>query len=189
MSTQLVDAHRADLNYLIGFAQSDLFAIWEQQFGADPVSTVNGLIDVLPDLVDTYGSAATALGADWYEEMRADAGVIGRFAAVTAVLPDRARSVSLARWGVEPLFSATPDVATARSKVAGGLQRIIANADRATVTGSAVRDPRARGWRRAGSGKCGFCQMLIGRGAVYKEATAQFKSHDHCGCIGVPVWL
>src|SRR5450756_974958 len=49
-----------------------------------------------------------------------------------------------------------------------------------------VADRRARGWARAGTGRCDFCAMLIGRGAVYTEATANFETHDHCGCVAVP---
>jgi hypothetical protein len=30
--------------------------------------------------------------------------------------------------------------------------------------------------------------MLIGRGAVYSEATADFQSHDHCNCQAEPAW-
>jgi hypothetical protein len=30
--------------------------------------------------------------------------------------------------------------------------------------------------------------MLIGRGAVYSEAGADFASHDHCNCSAVPAF-
>jgi hypothetical protein len=30
--------------------------------------------------------------------------------------------------------------------------------------------------------------MLIGRGAVYSEATADFAAHDHCKCSAVPAF-
>lgn len=42
------------------------------------------------------------------------------------------------------------------------------------------------GWRRVGDGGCDFCDMLIGRGSVYKEDTAQFLSHDRCRCTAEP---
>jgi hypothetical protein len=90
--------------------------------------------------------------------------------------------------GRQPLYQAEPDFPTTLVKVAGGLQRIIANADRQTIQASSIADPGARGWAREGSGNCDFCAMLIGRGAVYTEATADFDSHDHCGCIAVPAF-
>lgn len=44
-------------------------------------------------------------------------------------------------------------------------------------------DPKARGWRRVASGRaCSFCLMLASRGVVYREDTADFQAHDHCGC-------
>lgn len=36
---------------------------------------------------------------------------------------------------------------------------------------------------------CGFCRLLIGRGAVYlSESTGAFQSHPLCTCVAVPVW-
>jgi hypothetical protein len=140
----------------------------------------------LPQLVAIYGSAAAALGADWYDDLREAAAVKGRFIAIPAELPDQGRTDSLAGWAVSPMFQAEPDKATTLVKTIGGVQRIIANADRDTIRVSSVQDRGARGWARAGTGNCDFCAMLIGRGAVYTEATADFESHDHCGCVAVP---
>jgi hypothetical protein len=184
----LTQAHRADLEQLTGLAASDLEVVW-RDFNSAVVAR-DSLLDVLPQLVETYGSAAATLAADWYDELRAAGGVPGRFVAVTAVLPDRGRTDALARWAVEPLFSAIPDRVSALAMASGGLQRIIANADRETVTASAVEDPRAAGWRRVGvAGDCGWCQTLVGRGAVYREATAKFLSHDRCRCSAVPQFI
>jgi hypothetical protein len=30
--------------------------------------------------------------------------------------------------------------------------------------------------------------MLLGRGAVYTEASADFEAHDHCNCGAAPAW-
>ena len=56
------------------------------------------------------------------------------------------------------------------------------------ATVSSTTDPKARGWQRVGVGECDFCSMLIGRGAVYSEATADFLSHDHCHCYAEPAF-
>lgn len=165
-------------------AEGDLRVLFREFTTAEGAR--DGLLDVLPRLVSLYGSAAATLGADWYDDLRDLAGVRGRFTAIPAELPDRGRMDALARWGVGPLFQAEPDFPTTLVKVTGGLQRIIANADRQTIQQSSVEDRRARGWARAGTGRCDFCQMLIGRGAVYTEATADFETHDHCGCVAVP---
>lgn len=183
----LTAAHRRDLAELTGLAQKDLTLIWAR-FNTAEIAR-DGLMEVLPRLVSIYGSAAATLGADWYDEMRDAAAVKGRFRAIPAELPDQGRTDALARWGVTPLFSATPDFASSLTLVSGGLQRIIFNADRESVTRSSVADPKASGWQRVGSGaSCEFCSMLLGRGAVYSEATADFLSHDHCNCGAEPVF-
>lgn len=183
----LARAHRRDLAELTGLAERDLVLIWAKFDSADVAR--DGLMEVLPRLVAIYGSAAATLGADWFDEMRDAAQVKGSFRAIPAELPDVDRTDALARWGVSPLFKAEPDFASALTLVSGGLQRIVADADRESITRSSVADPRARGWQRVGSGSsCEFCSMLLGRGAVYTEATAAFVSHDHCNCGSEPVW-
>ena len=184
VSRALVEAHHRDLRQLTNLAEADLRVIFEAFDAAEDARDV--LIETLPRLVNLYGSAAGALAADWYDDLRDLAEVRGTFAAFPAELPDLGRTESLARWGVKPLFGPEPDFATTLTKISGGLQMIVANVDRQTIQQSSVADRRARGWARAGSGRCDFCAMLIGRGAVYTEATANFETHDHCGCVAVP---
>jgi hypothetical protein len=183
----LARTHRRDVAVLTDLALRDLRKAWGQFDGA--TAARDGLQDVLPRLVALYGSASATLAADFYDDLRDQAEVKGRFRAIPAELPDEDRTDALARWGVSPLFRAEPDFESALTLVSGGLQRIIANADRHTITGSSVADPRARGWRRVGSGSsCDFCQMLLGRDAVYSEATADFEAHDHCNCGAEPAF-
>ena len=185
MSTALTKAHRRDLAELTGLAEKDLSLIWAQFDSADMAR--DGLMRVLPELVDVYGSAAATLGADWFDEMRDEAKVTGRFRAIPAELPDVGRTDALARWGVGPLFQAEPDFTTALAKVVGGLHRIVSDVDRQTVAQSSIADPKARGWQREVSAKaCEFCIMLAGRGAVFSESTADFESHDACSCSASP---
>lgn len=187
MSTTLVRAHRRDVEELLRLALADLNLVWREVTSADAAR--DALLDLLPALAATYGSAAATLGADWYDEMREAAEVPGRFRAIPAE-PEIERTDALARWGVGPLFSATPDFDAAKVLVAGGFQRLVADADRHTVLGSANADPRSKRWQRNTTGvSCEFCVMLAGRGAVYRTAdTADFKSHDHCDCLCVPVF-
>ena len=183
----LTAAHRRDLAELTGLARNDLTLIWREFNTA--TAARDGLIELLPRMVSIYGSAAATLGADFFDEMRDAAAVKGRFRAIPAELPDQGRTDALARWGVSPLFAAEPDYTSALTLVSGGLQRIISNADRQSVTGSSVIDSRAQGWQRVGAGaSCDFCSMLLGRGAVYSEATADFLTHDHCNCGAEPVF-
>ena len=184
MPPPLVEAHRRDLRLLVTQAERDLNILFRQFTTAD--EAVEALRDALPRFVAIYGAAAATLAADWYDDLREAAEVRGRFAAIPAELPDVGRTDALAGWAAGPMFAAEPDKATALSKVAGGLQRIVANADRDTIRVSSVQDRAARGWRREGSGGCTWCQILIGRGSVYSEASADFEAHDHCRCVAVP---
>lgn len=180
--------HRADLALLASLAIGDMNAAMAGEQTGDARVFRDTLADVLQSLVLIYADAAASLGADWYDELRDKAEVRGRFQAIVATLPDVGRTQSLAGWAVEPLFGATPNAATALTRAAGGLQKIVLDADRATVTGSSIADPQARGWQREGVGECRFCRMLIGRGAVYTEASVDFRSHDNCHCVGVPAF-
>ena len=185
----LVRAHRRDLAALTALAERDLVVAFRRFTSTDATKVRDALAAVLPGLTDLYGAAAAALAADWYDEMRDAQRVKGRFRAIPATLPDSGRTDALAGWAVAPLFQAEPDRATTLAKLGGGFQRIVANAARETVTGSAVADPKSRGWQRVGSGtSCEFCSMLLSRGAVYTEATAAFLSHDRCNCGAEPVW-
>lgn len=157
-------------------AQRDLQVLW---VGGDSAA----LAEVLSELVQTYGSAAGALSADWYDELRADVGVRPGF---TAVVPEPREPGTrvLLEWAAAQATSED----SFRSLVSGGIQRRITNYSRDVITTSAVRDPRARGWMRTGRGECGFCAMLVSRGAVYSKATVDFASHDHCKCGAAPAW-
>ncbi|HET7666550.1 MAG TPA: hypothetical protein VFK56_10870 [Mycobacterium sp.] len=161
------------------YANRDLAALWRQV--KDAAEAQVALHDILPALIATYGAAAATLAADWYDELRDKVGVGGRFRAIPADIPD-AGAHALVGWAA----TEAKDYSSFQTLIVGGMQRRIANFSRGTITGSAIADPKATGWQRTGSGECAFCSMLIARGAVYTEATADFASHDHCHCSAVP---
>ena len=166
---------------LARLAMNDMAALWRQVSNA--VEARIALQDVLPALIRTYGQAAASVAADWYDEARAAADVGGSFTAIPASLGDQGTD-ALALWASEK----GSDLTTIQTLVAGGLTRRISDWSRETVMGSSLADPQADGWQRVGVGECAFCQMLIGRGAVYSEDTADFASHDHCTCAAVPAF-
>lgn len=168
---------------LARLALNDMAAMWRQVSNA--VEARIAMQDVLPTLIRTYGQAAAAVAADWYDEARIAANVGGAFTAIPADIGDQA-SDALALWASEH----GTDLAAIRTLAEGGITKRIHTWSRQTVMGSALADPRADGWQRVGAGGCktGFCDMLIGRGAVYSEATADFAAHDHCKCAAVPAF-
>lgn len=161
-------------------AADDLRGLWRQVTNAEEAR--EALEDVLPLLVRTYGLAAGTVAADWYDDLRDELNVSGRFSAIVPAVDDQGADV-LARWGIAPLFGEEPDWTRAQVLVEGGLQRRIANGARETVRLSSIEDPQAQGWQRVASGGCSFCQLLAGRGTVYSEASADFASHDNCRCF------
>jgi hypothetical protein len=162
-------------------AHADLGVLWRSVRSAD--DAVDALHELLPDLVDTYGSAAAALAADFYDEIREVAQAPKRF---TAILPDPGDTGSheLVGWAAQE----ATDLDAFRTLIEGGMQRRIANASRDVITTSSIADPSARGWMRTGNGGCDFCAMLISRGAVYTEKTVDFASHDWCDCGAAPAF-
>ena len=162
-----------------------LSTVWD---GLPPSAAIQALFDLLPAVVDTWALAAGAFTADWYDNLREDNGIRGRFTATVPEAKDLGAE-ELARWAAQPINLDEPDFRLARSRAEGGLQRRITNVARETVMTSSIEDPQARGWQRvARSGGCAFCQMLAGRGIVYSEKSASFGAHDYCHCSAVPAW-
>lgn len=174
---------RSDTALLVRYAETDLTALWRQVKTAAEAETA--LRDVLPGLVDTYGAAAATVAANWYDDLRDKVDAKQRFRAIPADIRDNGAQ-ALIGWAVNE----ATDMDSLQALVLGGTQRRIANFARQTVMGSSVEDPAAVGWQRVGVGECktGFCDMLIARGAVYTEATADFAAHDHCQCSAVPAF-
>lgn len=79
---------------------------------------------------------------------------------------------------------------TALSTTQGTAARMVADAGRTTVLDTTAADPKAVGWYRVTDGHpCGFCALLASRGVAYKaEDTADFKSHNDCGCTAAPAF-
>lgn len=176
---------RSAISDLSTLAARELHGIWRRP--TSPTQVRDDLAEVLPDLVDVYGTAASTVAADWYDDLRDELNVARRFSAIPAISGDTGGE-ALAGWGVGPLFAAEPDWEAAQTLIEGGLQRRIANSARDTIVESSIEDPSAKGWQRQSSGGCAFCEMLASRGVVFSEASADFASHDHCQCFAVPAF-
>jgi hypothetical protein len=173
------------LRTIIDTALTELEPIWTART-VDAVTDT--LHDVMPAFIDTWASAAAALAADWYDDLRESRGIAGRFTAIVAELGEKGAD-ALVGWATESLRQDVPDFAATRTRLEGGAQRRIADSARDTIMGSAIDDPQARGWARFVNGdSCAFCVMLAARGGVYTEKTSRFGAHDHCDCTAGPVW-
>jgi hypothetical protein len=151
-------------------------------------ATRNALTAATPEIVAYYSEGSAALAADHYDDLRDEARAAGRYVAepIVELREEKIRTGVL--WSVEPLYRPEPDDALALERLAQVVQYETARPFRETVTINSRRDPASVGWQRISSGGCKFCRMLAGRGAVYKETTARFASHPHCGCTAAPVF-
>lgn len=181
-----VEEHRQAVAALVTLARRQLAAVWQRLDLQDVDATTAALRPVLYELMGTYGTAAASLGADWYEDVREVAGAAGRFTASLVELPDQGRTDSLVRWGTRPLvpqempdvdeYEFEPDPDAALSRIDGGLQRIIADADRDTIEENIDADPaRPLFARHASANACAFCALLATRGAVYRSETSALR--------------
>lgn len=183
MTVAAANRLRANVAGLTTLAQRDLAALWRDVRTA--VQARRLLDDVLPALIETYGSAAASLAADAYDELREQQNIDGRFHALTPQLRD-VGATELAGWAT----AEAERVETVLALVNGGMQRRIFNAARETTIGSTLADPAADGWQRvARPDGCMWCQMLAGRAELYRtEDSATFAAHDSCACTVTPAW-
>lgn len=185
----LASEARQDLISLVRLALSDLSAASARLRTLPADEARDALVVIVEAIGNSYGDAAAALAADYFDNARDAAAVRGRFHAAPATAPTPARWQALVRWGVDPLYAENPDWPTTLVRIGGGLQRTVADQHRLTIVTNSIRDPQASGWKRVGVGEnCGFCRMLIDRGHVYTEAGVTFRSHDHCNCAAAPSW-
>lgn len=177
-------AHQQAVADLTTLAQAELVTAWRSVDLADPEAVAGTLREVLPDLAAVYSLAGATLAADFYESLRDAARIGGSFAASLADTVSPERVQALVGWGTAPLFpprggtqptvEADPDKAL--SRLSGGLQRVVANADRDTIASNAERDPADATWaRHASANACAFCALLATRGAVYASESAALR--------------
>lgn len=188
-----VAAFRAAQTDVVALALADLLQWWRQSAPASTDALVAALEAFLPDLVAAHGDAAALAAADWFDDLRLQADVPGRFRAAMAPPVGQEQAAVVARWAAGPLFSATPDRSQVLANLSGAAQRLVLQPARETIADSVRRDPAKARWARVPgrSDPCRFCRMAASRGAVYhSQATAggMNRWHSKCGCVPTPVW-
>lgn len=145
------------------------------------------LFDLLPGLILNFAENAAVVAAEWYDEHRLELDVPGNHEAFVPNLRDPGVE-SLVRWAEREAQSTL----TRLSLIEGGVFRRIENGSRAAIIENTMADPQGRGFQRyarVSTTGCGFCQMLAGRGEVYRSAeSASFGAHDNCRCVAVPAF-
>ena len=186
-----VAAYAAAQDDVVALAHAELVRWWADLDVSDGRAAAGALEAFLAELVAAYGSVAAALAADFYDQLRDEAGAPRRFRADLADPVPAGQAEAAARWAAGPLFGGDGAQA-ALDHAAGSVQRLVQQPARDTIALNVSRDPAKPGWARVPRGRgCAFCRMLAGRGAVYTSAQAargMRAYHDHCKCSAVPVW-
>ncbi|WP_405559058.1 hypothetical protein OHV08_34220 [Streptomyces canus] len=167
-------------------------------------ATVPDWIEAVRALVAQYGSASATAAASYYEAERVAAAVTGQFTVpLLGPPPDEQVNNSL-RWATKDLWPRDPDdpgtteaqklpldarLDAAEKKAEAVAQKLVTEQGRGTVQEAVRQDRQAVAWARSAAlGACAFCRVLAIRGAVYKQDTVDFRAHDGCHCMTVPVF-
>lgn len=188
MSLQLANEHKRDVSYATTLA----------------ISEVNGLFDLLKDrpipeyayqmrlampaIAETYSGAAEVLALDYYDRSRALApDPRSNYAAQVARYDFSTEISSAIGYSVARLTKDSPQ-SNVLSILAGSMQRVVANADRETISFNIAQDPDGTTYERIPqSDACAFCLTMAAVAEVQTEN--YFDSyHDFCRCVTMPVF-
>lgn len=193
----LTQRHRAQQLLLRRATQQQVANAWPALEWADLDGTYPRLAVQLAAVVKVNRQTSSGLSAAYVREMRRQAKVAGSFAPDLApsLVVDQFQaslhSTSVAHAKAAASRGVLPEVAmrNALTEASGAMARLVLEAGRNTIVQTVQRDAHASGWQRVlGGAGCDFCQMLAGRGDVYREETVDFEAHDHCGCTAEPIY-
>lgn len=177
---------RSALDGIHTLIERDVRSAWAGVDLSNPAGVRDEFLRFTPELVRVYGDGAATLAADWYDELRTEQRLVGRFRAELAVGVPDAWVEERVRFGAGSLWANPEDFPKFIVDISHGY---VTQAYGDTISGAVKADPTAVGWERIpNSGACKFCIMLAGRGGVYKESTSRFASHSGCRCSAAPSW-
>lgn len=194
-TSQLTQTHRAQQLLLRKATVAQMAKLWPALDWTQLDASYPGFAVRVGALVQTYRKTSAGLASQYLRAFRRASGIPGELRVVLAepLVVDQFNTSLRVTSVIAVKNAATAgtavDVAMANALVlsSGAMSRLVLNAGRETIAQTTVADPRARGWHRVlGGHGCDFCRMLVGRGDVYTEASADFASHGGCGCGAAP---
>ena len=200
---QLTDAHRVAQANIALDSVGKLTAAQKMLLKPTNLDNYGDYMQVMTAIVEAGRNTSAHMAATYYDTIRELFGVEGAYDAIAwDVAPVEQIQTSLLVTGPVRVKQAlgkgdTMEIAMEKALVAsaGATTRMIANAGRDTVRENVVKDSRSVGWQRTTDGRpCAFCEMLAGRGAVYKSEFTAGRAghdpyHDHCLCTVEPVFF
>lgn len=185
MLLSAVDDHRAQINGITTLAERDITGYASTLLNESPDAVAAQLRPAAKAVVSRWGDVAAVSGALWYETERPAAGFTAPLAAPS--LGDELAGAL--GWAFAPLYS--PDdfpngPGDMIPRLAGVVQKYVANTDRETVHAAAKRDPLSTGVDRyvrgVSVGGCAFCCLMAAQSARGGHW------HSNCKCVEVPSW-
>lgn len=193
----LTQRHRAQQLLLRRATVAQMAHLWPALDWARLDATYPAFAVQVAALVQRNRRTSAGLAAAYLRAFRQTSGLPGQAKAVFAepLIVDQF-TASLAATSIAPIKSAASRGVAAEiamrngfTQASGSMARLVLNASRETIVQTLAVDSGARGYQRIlGGDGCEFCQMLADRGGVYSAETADFQSHDHCGCTAEPVY-
>jgi hypothetical protein len=169
--------------------------------------------DGVAGLVEQFAQASISLSADYYEALRAEAGINTAFRTPIVDPPPRTLVDAGLDWAMAAQSQMDADIEEMQRRVDAAMQKAVADAGRSEVAAAVAGDESALGFARvAKPGACAFCLLQAirktrpkegapSRPGVYKTrdtagraanenftGSGLFKFHDNCHCVVVPVF-
>lgn len=181
--------HREAREQVIEWARADLASLLDTIDWSDPDLAAQILLEMVPEIAQRHGVLVADIAAEWYDELRASAGVRGRYRARPAGPFDPNAIDGTVR---RLIYSDTAgDIG---ALLAMHMTKWVMQPGRDTISDNAGRD-RAK-WARVplGPEPCAFCLMLASRGFAYTSEHKAGKKrdgtkyHGDCSCEPVVDW-
>lgn len=174
---------------LVSMAKADIAGLLDGIDFSRPEMVRDALLELIPALVQEYGTIAATAAAEWYEDLRRRAGVPGPHRTVLSPGAQAEQVEATVRYAAGALFGSAPS--TAGGILNGAVQRLISYSSRDTIRRNVASDRSRARYARVPSGAktCAFCEMAAGQGFSYasEEAAAQ-EFHDDCDCQVAVEW-
>ncbi|WP_443984328.1 VG15 protein [Bifidobacterium adolescentis] len=178
----------------MSLAQREMGQAWQQLQGMEPAQQRDMLLELVPAIIDKYGSISSTAAADWYKRMRSK-WFDDKYEPILADpihddLTDMIRAKASMLFKGNERYDPNAYLSYLNRLIAVGVR----NGGRSTVRSAAKLDKYGPRFARVPSGlhTCAFCAMLAGRGFVYasaEKAGGLFnKYHAACDCEIVPSW-
>ncbi|WP_051264715.1 VG15 protein [Nakamurella lactea] len=187
-----VQGFQSSLDDVSSASLAEFLAVWRVLDLGNAAAATGAIREAIAALIEQYGPMSAELGAQWFDDLRVQAGQSVRYEARLSKVVITDALQSRIGWSAYPLFLEQPNAQQALSRFTATLQQEVTEPAKETVEVNVERDPARPRWaRHASANACAWCALLATRGPVYRSETSAGggkKYHPHCHCVPVAVW-